>query len=87
MILTSSLALARNPIFSTLAAAQFAFYLAACVGWILSRADRSAPRFISVPFYIVLGIVGALLGAVDTALGRRFAVWEIPTLSRGQEGA
>jgi cellulose synthase/poly-beta-1,6-N-acetylglucosamine synthase-like glycosyltransferase len=83
----SSLALARKPIFSALLAIQIAFYVIALLGWVLSTGRRSAPRWISIPFYVVLGVSGALLGILDTAFGRRFAVWEIPTLSRGHEGA
>jgi cellulose synthase/poly-beta-1,6-N-acetylglucosamine synthase-like glycosyltransferase len=87
MVFASSLALAHNPIFFIMTTIQAAFYMAAFVGWILARTNRAASRLISVPFYIVLGVAGALLGAADAALGRRFAVWDIPTLSRGQEGA
>lgn len=85
MVLGASLALARRPIFAVVAAAQVLFYAIAMVGCSLSWANRSMPRWVSVPFYIVLGVGGALLGVIDTALGKRFAVWEIPTLSRGQE--
>lgn len=84
MILVSSLALARTPVFSILAALQLAFYGAALIGWFLARSNRQASRCVSVPFYTVLGVAGALLGVLDTAFGRRFAVWEIPALSRGQ---
>ena len=36
-----------------------------------------------VPFYVLLGAAGALTGVLDACLGRRFDIWEIPTLSRG----
>jgi len=85
MVLFSSVALAWRPIFAVIAAAQILFYAIALLGWALTRANRSMPRWTSVPFYIVLGVWGALLGIIDTALGKRFAIWEIPTLSRGQQ--
>lgn len=87
MIFAASIALIRNPIFLAVGAIQVIFYLLALMGWALTRAKRRTPSYLSVPFYIVLGVAGALLGVIDTALGRRFAVWEIPALSRGQEGA
>lgn len=87
MILCSSLTLVRHPFFSVVTGIQVVAYACAGIGWVLSYTKRSCPRCFSLPFYVVLGIWGVLLGVVDAAIGKRFATWEIPTLSRGQEGA
>jgi len=59
----------------------------AAFGWARAIADRPVTRLIAVPFYVVLGVVGALVGVVDSLRGKRFDIWEIPSLSRGPVGA
>ena len=52
-------------------------------GWpllLLALALLIRPR---VTFYVLLGATGALTGVLDACLGRRFDIWEIPSLSRG----
>lgn len=52
-------------------------------GWpllLLALALLIRPR---VTFYVLLGAAGALTGVLDACLGRRFDIWETPTLSRG----
>lgn len=88
MVLVSSAALARNSFFfALLLGLQVIFYGLAAVGLAKAVADRPVARLIAVPFYVVLGVVGALVGVVDSLQGRRFDVWEIPSLSRGPVGA
>lgn len=69
--------------FGALLALQAIFYGAALLGLAKARAGRPAGRFTAVPFYIVLGVVGAFVGVVEAILGKRFDIWEIPALSRG----
>jgi cellulose synthase/poly-beta-1,6-N-acetylglucosamine synthase-like glycosyltransferase len=84
MILLSTACLAAAPPFAVLLALQMCFYFAALLAWLLTLAGRSTGRLLSVPFCVVLGSAGALLGVAATCCGRRFAAWEIPTLSRGR---
>lgn len=84
VILATSSVLAKHAIpFRIVLALQGVFYLAAVSGFALTVAKRSVPRLASVPFYMLLGLLGALVGVVEAMVGRRFAVWEIPTYSRG----
>jgi poly-beta-1,6-N-acetyl-D-glucosamine synthase len=83
-VLVSSVVLARSSFFfASLLALQATFYGLAAFGWLRAMSDRPVARFVAVPFYVVLGVVGALVGVVDALRGRRFDVWEIPALSRG----
>ena len=84
MVLVSSALMARGShFFAGLLVLQAMLYGLAAVGLWKSIAGRPVPRLIAVPFYIVLGVVGALAGTLDSLRGKRFDVWEIPTLSRG----
>jgi poly-beta-1,6-N-acetyl-D-glucosamine synthase len=88
MMLVSSAMLARNSsFFASLLVVQAIFYGLAAFGLRRAIADRPVPRLIAVPFYVVLGVVGALVGTIDSLRGKRFDVWEIPKLSRGPVGA
>ncbi len=88
MVLAGSIALAEDSVFFAAAlAVQAIFYGLAAVGLARALAGRPVGRATAVAFYIVLGVTGALVGVVDTVLGRRFDIWEIPTLSRGPAGA
>jgi cellulose synthase/poly-beta-1,6-N-acetylglucosamine synthase-like glycosyltransferase len=85
LLLISSGALAGQLFFALLLALELVFYGLAMVGGALALKGRRASQAFSVPFFVVLGSVAAFVGAVDTCLGRRFAVWEVPTFSRGRE--
>lgn len=85
LLLVASAFLIRHPWFAALFFAQAAFYGLALVGWMLSWFGRSGGRLVSVPFYIVLVNLAALIGVVDACRGRRFHVWEIASLSRGRQ--
>ncbi|MBV8771856.1 MAG: hypothetical protein JO166_05930 [Deltaproteobacteria bacterium] len=69
--------------FGALLGLQAIFYGAALLGLSKTLAGRPAGRFTAVPFYIVLGVLGALVGVVEAIVGKRFDIWEIPVLSRG----
>ncbi|MDE3166506.1 MAG: glycosyltransferase [Acidobacteriota bacterium] len=84
LVLAGSALLAREPFFAALLAGQVVFYLAALGAWALTAAGKRVPRWLAVPFYIVLGAAGAFAGVLETLGGRRFDVWEIPLLSRGK---
>lgn len=86
LILGASAALVREPVFAALVVLQGAFYLMAAGGLACAVARRPIGRLFAVPFYIVLGVAGALVGVVESLFGKRFGVWEIPTLSRGPVG-
>lgn len=85
LLLISSAALAGQAFFALVLTLELVFYALAMVGWALALKDGKAGQAFSVPFFVMLGSVGAFVGVVDTCLGRRFAVWEVPTLSRGRE--
>jgi cellulose synthase/poly-beta-1,6-N-acetylglucosamine synthase-like glycosyltransferase len=84
MILYSSAQLATQSMFFAFALAlQVAFYGLAALGLAMALAGRPVSRVLAVPFYVLLGVGGAMVGVIDSLIGRRFDIWEIPTLSRG----
>lgn len=83
LLVVSSAVLARNPVFGAFLGLQLIFYAAASAGLLLAISGRSAGRLVSVPLYVLLGGASTLVGVIDACRGRGFAVWEIPTLSRG----
>jgi cellulose synthase/poly-beta-1,6-N-acetylglucosamine synthase-like glycosyltransferase len=84
MVLVSSAILAsHSPFFSSLLILQGTFYGLAAIGLQRARANRPVTTLTAIPFYVVLGVVGALVGVVDSLRGKRFDVWEIPSTSRG----
>jgi cellulose synthase/poly-beta-1,6-N-acetylglucosamine synthase-like glycosyltransferase len=84
LVLTGSVMMIDLPVFAALTALQLAFYAAALGAFLLTLAGRHTGRVLSLPFYSVLGAVGALSGVVETCLGRRYDLWEVPKASRGQ---
>lgn len=85
MLLVSTLWLASSPLFAAIFVLQALFYGLALVGGLFAWGGRSGGSLVSVPFYFVLLNVAVLVGVIDACLGRRFAIWEIATLSRGAE--
>lgn len=83
--LIASATLASNPFFLVVFILQACFYAAALLGWFLVSGMKKSNRLIALPFYFMLVNLSAVTGIVEACLGRRFAVWEIPTLSRGRE--
>jgi cellulose synthase/poly-beta-1,6-N-acetylglucosamine synthase-like glycosyltransferase len=84
LALALSAALARQPFFGILLILQLAFYFAAGAGWYLVTRTRFQSRVVALPFYFLLVNLGAIAGFLDACRGRRFSVWEIPSLSRGR---
>jgi len=87
MIAAASIALRDHPYFRLVLGAQVVFYALASIGWALAVSGQKGSRATSLPFYFLLLNTAALLGVVATCLGRRFSVWDIPSLSRGHEQA
>lgn len=88
MMLVASAALAGNSrIFAVLCGLQALVYVLAAVGLAGAIARRGVPRIFAIPFYALLGVVGAQVGVLECLAGKRFDVWEIPSLSRGPVGA
>ena len=84
MVLAGSAAEASgSAFFSVLLALQVMFYGLALVGLAKAIAERPTRHLTAVPFYVVLGVLGAFVGVVEAVLGKRFDIWEIPILSRG----
>jgi cellulose synthase/poly-beta-1,6-N-acetylglucosamine synthase-like glycosyltransferase len=63
---------------------QLSFVFAACLGCALSTREANCPRCFSVPFYFLLATSAAMFGLIESIFGRRFGVWSIAQLSRGQ---
>ena len=87
LVLLSSVLLSDHKIFLVLFGAQVTLWCLAIMGLIASREGRAAPKSLSAPAYFLVSSVGAFLGVVDACAGRRFDVWESPSLSRGRESA
>jgi len=85
LIFVASVAQARNPWFAALLAPQIAFLIFALLGWRATLRGKPTSALISLPFYFLLVNLAAVVGIVQALLGRRFAVWEIASLSRGKE--
>lgn len=85
LLLGASALLAQQPVFRILLLLQVAFYSAAIVGWYVAARTDIQNRLLALPFYFILVNLGAVAGFFDACRGRRFSVWEIPSLSRGRE--
>lgn len=83
--LLASAVLPRQLLFGGLLILQLAFYFAAIAGWYLVTRTNFQSRLVALPFYFMLINLGAVAGFLDACRGRRFSVWEIPSLSRGRE--
>ncbi len=84
LILVSSFRVAgTSPVLAGLAIVQCAFLALALAGFLAVQAGRTPGPVLSLPFYFMLVHVAALLGLLDTLRGRRFGIWEQPSLSRG----
>lgn len=87
LLLVSSAFLASDPFFKATLVAQVAFYVAACLGWILSVSGRNGGGMLALPFYFVMVNAAAASGLVETCLGRRYNIWEVASLTRGADVA
>lgn len=85
LLLLSSAAMMNQPFFATVFALQVAFYAAALAGSIQAARSASVSRLLSVPVYVVVNSIGAFTGVCDAIIGRRFDIWQSPTLTRGPD--
>lgn len=84
LIAMSTIALARTSTFFQAALAlEVLFTIVATVGFGAAISGHKIVRAVSLPFYFLLVNVAALVGVTEACLGRRFSVWDIPSLSRG----
>ena len=83
-MLVASIALVSQPFFGLLLGAQLICYAFAGIGFIQLRGRRSASKIFSLPLFFVLANLAAICGLLESCGGRRYATWEIPTLSRGR---
>ncbi len=83
-VLVSSVVLARDSVlFASMLGLQMIFYGIAAISLAKAIGRCRVAHLLSVPFYIMLGLAAAQTGVIEALLGRRFDIWEIPTLSRG----
>ena len=87
LVLCSSMLLANNMWFAVVLTIQLVIWGLALLGLMASGKKTAAPRPLSKLAYLLVSSAGALLGVMDAGLGRRFDVWESPSLSRGRETA
>ena len=84
ILLLISTALASSPALAVFLGLQLVFYSLAFAGLVSAFVGTGGAKVFSVPFYVVLGSFGALVGVLDACVGRKYDVWEIPALSRGR---
>ena len=85
VLLLASALLAHNTFFLVCLVLQLAAYAAAAVAAVLETLGLRAGKLISICYYFVLVHTAALLGVAQACFGRRFAVWEVASQSRGPE--
>ena len=85
VLLLASTLLAHNTFFLVCLVLQLAAYAAAVVAAVLETLGLRAGKLISICYYFVLVHTAALLGVAQACFGRRFAVWEVASQSRGPE--
>jgi poly-beta-1,6-N-acetyl-D-glucosamine synthase len=83
VIFISSIVLCDRPAFRVFMGAESAFGVFSLVGWIAGVTGSRIPRVVALPFYFLLINIAAIVGLSEACLGRRFSVWNIPSLSRG----
>jgi len=82
-LVTSTALIPDGLFYQSAFALQILFYSTAAIGLVTKRAGRHSSRLFAVPFYLLLSVVASCLGVLECFAGKRFDVWEIPTLSRG----
>ena len=84
VILLTTGALLARPFFAFLFVLQVAFYILALGGWLFDLAGRRGSTALAMPYYFLVVNIAAVIGVVQACIGRRFAVWDVSTYSRGQ---
>jgi len=83
LVLGSCLLLAGHNYVALILGMQVVFWGLALVGLTAARGGKAVPKVLSPLVYLLISTVGALLGVIDACAGRRFDVWESPSLTRG----
>lgn len=84
MIAVGSFALSANPWFAALFRMELLFVGLAVLGCGMTLTGRQGPSFLYMPFYFLLATTAAMVGALESILGRRFGIWEVAQQSRGR---
>jgi biofilm PGA synthesis N-glycosyltransferase PgaC len=85
VLLIANVALAHNKFFSVCLALQVVVYGGGLTASALESLGLRVPPPISIFYYFFLVHIAAMFGVVQACLGRRFAVWEVASQSRGAE--
>jgi cellulose synthase/poly-beta-1,6-N-acetylglucosamine synthase-like glycosyltransferase len=85
MILVATATLNSHRSFQILLAVQITFYALALAGWLAASKGQISSRITSIPFYFLLLNAAALIGVAEACFGRRFAVWDVASLTRGHQ--
>ena len=84
LLAISTAALASgNPYFAALLGAECVFFILASAGLLAAARGLNSGPLLSLPAYFLAINVAAIAGLLDAIRGRRFGVWEQPSLSRG----
>lgn len=83
LVLLSNLWLTTHPFYALTLILQTIFYGFTLLGWWFATQPTKGRHITTFPFYFVMVNVAALVGVLETMLGRRFSIWEIPLHSRG----
>jgi cellulose synthase/poly-beta-1,6-N-acetylglucosamine synthase-like glycosyltransferase len=85
LVFLSSLLLAGQPVFAGLFALQLIFWGLALAGLAAAAGKTAPPKPLAPLVYLLVSCVGALAGVIDACAGRKFDVWESPSLTRDAE--
>jgi len=83
LVVITSAILSSQPMYRGLLFLEGIFCGLAMIGFALVCFGKKSNRLLSIPLYFLLANTAAMLGVLDTCFGRRYRIWEIPTLSRG----
>jgi len=83
LVALASYGMVSEPLFLAIFSSLVFFFAAALAGGAFALAGRSGGHLVPVCFYFLLVITAGLTGVIEACLGRRYRVWEVPSLSRG----
>ena len=83
LMFAGALVAPRTPFWNTLLVLQAIAYCLAAGVALLTMRGYAVGKLLSVPFYVLFGCIGAVVGIVDWASGKRYDIWETAMLSRG----
>jgi cellulose synthase/poly-beta-1,6-N-acetylglucosamine synthase-like glycosyltransferase len=83
LMFAGTLGAPRTPFWNALLVLQVLTYCLAIGVALLTARGYVVGRLLSLPFYVVFGCIGAVIGIADWARGKRYDIWETAMLSRG----